>query len=354
MAPQNEEVTQETQNEVPAADETPAASEGSGATDSGAEAPATEGEPTPGEQTDEEKALAAAEQTFKPRDKFKVMVHGSDEQKEHDVPKWLKDAIKDPATEKEAIELLEKAFGLDPVKASRQEIRVERDTVKAELSKVTSSISDLRRTYARGDIDSFLQKLAIPQERMLQWALDKVNYSQLPPDQQRILDERQEAQRQAWAAEQQLSQVSEQSSEQIRQARQMMLTSSLARPEVKSFADSFDAKAGKPGSFFEKVVLAGQTAWNQSQGKVDLSPEQAIEQVMKEWGPFLQHQASSATGTPSGAAGAGAGKAAVIAAPAAKPGVIPNVQGKSSSPMKAKPRSLDDLKKLSEQAQRNG
>lgn len=329
----------------------PAAKEPEAAEPSGLEKikAAAEKEPAPGKEKEPEPEEPLPAAAYKPREKFKVMVYGSNEQKEIEVPEYLKPLMKDEKSEKEIIELLEKSHGLEPVKAARAAVARERDHFKGEFSKVQTAISDMRQTYQRGDIDAFLNKLQIPHERMLQWALDKVNYSQLPPDQQRVLDERQEAKRLAWAAEERSMSVEQQMYEQGRQAKQTLLESSLARPDVKTFAETFDARAGRPGAFFEEIKATGQSAWNQSNGKVDLTPDQAIEQVMVKYGPFLQSPvAQSAPVTPTAAQAASQGGASVIQA---KPAVIPNVQGRTTSPMKSGPRSLDDLRKLGKQAQ---
>lgn len=303
-----------------------------------------DGEGVVGEGGEGEPAAAAA---YKPREKFKFLDFGTGEQKEETVPEWLKATMKDEATEKEAIALLEKAYGLEPVKASRAAVAQERDRVKTELGSVQKTIQDVRQTYQRGDIDAFLDKLVIPHERMLQWALDKVNYSQLPPDQQRVLDERTEAQRKAWAAEQQSGMLEQQVHEQTRQAKQVLLQSSFARPDVKSFADSYDARAGKPGAFFEEVRATGELAYIQSQGKNDLTPDQAIELVMKKWSPFISP--AQASGNPATPAPGQDPNAARVVNPSQKPGVIPNLQGKAASPMKSGVRSLDDIRKIAAQ-----
>lgn len=304
--------------------------------------------PIPGEPTKETPAAKEGEITppvFKAREKFKTMIFGKDEQQEHDVPAWLKPMLKDAETEKEAIALLERAYGIESVKESRASVARERDEIKQKHATIENTIVDVRKTYQRGDIDGFLQKLAIPQERMLQWALDKVNYSQLPPEQQRALDERTEADRRAYAAEQQTMTLGEQIKEQSRQAKQTLLQSSLSRPDVTQFAQAFDAQAGTPGSFFEQVRATGELAWVQSEGKVDLTPDQAIEQVMKKWAKFLP-TAAPAPVTPTAPAVAPAAK--VVTPPA--PTVIPNVQGRTTSPMKSGPKSIEDLKKLRDQA----
>jgi hypothetical protein len=327
----------------------PAASGAEGGASNSQEAGAAQGasgsESTEG-TSDPADAAAEGDETappaYKPREKFKVM------DKEHEVPAWLKSMMKDADTEKQAIELLEKAYGLDSVKEERVSARKERDQFKTELTGIQTAIGEVRAAYQRGDIDMFLDKLQIPQERMLQWALDKVNYSQLPPEQQRVLDERREAQRKAYDAEKRVGTYEQQIHEQARQAKTMLLEAGLARPDVSTFAQAYDSRVGKPGAFKAEVAATGELAWIQSQGKVDLSPEQAIEQVMQKWRPFLG-AAPSVPGTQPGPTQV-ASETGTQPNATAKPSVIPNVQGKSQSPLKSKPRSIADLKKLRDQA----
>lgn len=314
-------------------------------------AAATEGDSqvevsTPYEKTQEvEEGEEAEKPKFTPRTKVKVM------DAEHEVPSWLLKAIDNADTEKEAVELLEKAYGLPHVKENLQTTRRERDEIKTNYQKTMSDIQDVKKTYQRGDIDQFLDKLQIPHERMLQWAVDKVNYSQLPPDQQRVIDERSAAQRKAYAAENQVSSYEQQIQEQARTAKSQLLQSSLVRPDIKTFAEAFDARHGKSGSFLQEVIATGNLAWATSNGKVDLTPDQAIEQVMGKWGKFLQPgQAQQGTEVPVVVPGPGV---AAQASSAPKPAVIPNVAGRSTSPMKSKPRSLDELKKLGKEMAAN-
>jgi hypothetical protein len=293
----------------------------------------------------------AAEAVFKAREKFKVM------DKEYDVPAWMKGSIKDAETEKQAIELLEKSFGLEHVKTKQVETRKERDHYKGEATRLAAAISDAREVYQKGDIDLFLDKLSIPHERMLQWALDKVKYSELPEDQKRIFDERKEAQRKAWSAEKQLGEQELQIQEQVRSTRQTLLDTALARADVSSFANDFDTRVGRPGAFADEVIARGQLAWIQSKGKVDLTPEQAIEQVMSFAGGTARTATKPAPGTspaPAATSQQAPAGGSTTPAPAKKPVVIPNVQGGTQSPMKASPSSIEDLKKIRDAKLRNG
>lgn len=298
-------------------------------------------------QSESQKAVEIASESeekveipaYKAREKFKVM------DQEHQIPDFLKSLIKDEASEKQVVELLEKSFGLDVVKPKLLETRKERDQARTEYQTINRAVQEARETYQRGDIDLFLEKLAIPQERMLQWALDKVNYSQLPPEQKRIFDERRDAQRTAYSAEKQNQFYQTQLQEQQRSAKSMLLEAGLVRPDIKTFADAYDAKLGRPGAFKSEVIAQGDLAWSQSNGKVDLTPEQAIDQAMQKWRPFVQVAAMAPSAS---AAGSQAGAGTIVQA-TSKPGVIPNVQGRASSPIKSKPRSIEDIKKISAQ-----
>lgn len=279
---------------------------------------------------------------FAPREKFKAW------REEHEVPKWMRDLVKDPDTETKAIQLLEKATGLDIMKPKFEETKTELATVRGQHSAIQGQIQDLRSTFQRGDIDLWLQKLSIPAERMLQWALDKVQYSQLPPDQQRILDERTEAQRRAYQLEQQQGYYQQQALETQRQTKATVLESGLTRPDVQTFVDAFDAKAGQPGAFRKEVIAHGQTTYALSNGQTDLTPEQAIEAVMSKYKTFFP--APSAQAQPGQAPGNPAQR---VVLPAQGAPTIPNVQGKSTSPLKSQPRSIDDLRKLHRASQGN-
>lgn len=341
------------ENEVQAGAESgAAAAEGEGAQGQTSaadtsQAHATEGDPSlPGEEG--EKPAYKAREKFKYR-VFDPALKDSDEklQKEEAVPDWLKPLITDEKSEKQVMELLEKAYGLDPVKSERAHVRKERDEARIQMGGFLNQVKDLRETFQKGDIDLWLNKLQIPEERMLQWALEKVNYSKLDPEQQRLYDDRRDAQRKAWSSEKTLASTQEQLHEQVRNAKQIQLQSSLSRPDIKSFSDQFNERAGRPDAFMDEVRATGHLAWTQSNGKEDLSPDQAIDRVMQKWSKFLP--AKTAQAPSASAAGSQGGGGGSQADPNAAPNVIPNVSGRSSSPLKTKVRSLDDLKKLAAQ-----
>jgi hypothetical protein len=326
---------------------------------------AKEGEPSPGaaaaaastEDPEKPEGDAPAAPQFTPKGKFKVRQFDPaklDEliQKEVDVPELFKALMKDEKTEKEVLDILERAYGIDAIKGERAHVKKELTEVRNQLGSMKEGVQELRAMYQRGDLDLFFDKLAIPHERVLQWALDRVNYSQLPPEQQRIFDERRDAQRQAYEAEKRASLTQTQSSEQIRHATSLLLDAGLARPETQSVAEIYDARVGRPGAFRDEVIATANQAWNESNGQVVLTPDQAIEKTLAKWKPFLANaQASAAPQAAGQQAQPGGTQPPASTKPAA---TIPNVQGRPQSPMKSAPRSIEDLKKLRDRAASSG
>jgi hypothetical protein len=266
--------------------------------------------------------------------------------KELEIPEWVRQAIKDADTEKQAREIWEKAHGLDIVKPRLQKTREQLHEVAQENTQIKAQIQDLREMVAVNDFDSFFQALKIPAEKILQWAVDKANYEELPPDQRQILDRQQASERQNRLYQKQLAAQEAQSREYVSQAKAYGLQAVMAKPEVQSFAEAFDSRAGKQGAFWEEVCTAGEMAWYSSEGKVDLTPEQAVQQVMGKYGKFVSPAAPAAPQAP--AAPNGQTPPAAQKAPAQKPPVIPNVGAAPQSPMPKKPGSVEDLKKIYE------
>jgi hypothetical protein len=279
---------------------------------------------------------------YNPNFKFKVM------DKEYEIDEFVRSAIKDQETEKKIKEIYEKAYGLDALKPRFQQLRETHKTVSSEVESYKKSIGDLRETYKRGDLDSFFQMLNVPQEKILQWVLDKANYEQLPPDQRQILDAKRAAENQAYALQKENMSLQEQREEIMLQARAQSLQVALEKPDVSEFAKSFEERAGKPGAFLEEIIAHGERAFYASNGKVDLTPEQAIKEVMDRWAPFVSPQPKQPSIIPANPGQVGAAPQTPKQAPAApKATTIPNVSGRQTAAVsRAKPRSLDDLKKL--------
>lgn len=268
---------------------------------------------------------------FTPNFKVKVM------DKEYEIPEFMQGVITDAETEKTIRELHEKAYGLDIVKPKLQEARQKIQERDAQIQAYDASIGELREIYQRKDFDSFFDKLKIPVEEVLQWVVDKVNYQELPPEQRHAVEARRTAERKAWEAEKRAQQLEGSMDERATAAKINEFKLALQLPDIKSYAESFDTARGE-GAFQKAVGERGELAWYSRQE--DISPIKAIQEVMALYGSMGSAQ------TPAPQAPQAAAAPVTPTPPAKAPPVIPNVSGRQATPMKGKPRSLDELKEL--------
>jgi len=287
-------------------------------------------------------AVAAAPLPYQPNLKFKV--HGKD----LEVDEWLRPLITDATSEQKVRELLEKAHGLDHVKAGRQTAMAQLETVTSQHQGLVSSVQNLTGMVNRGDLESFFEALQIPEKAVLEYAMRRVQYAQADPAARQAYDQWRATQAQATqlAAENQgyRSQMQSQSV----QARTQELDIAVARPEVMAVSEAFDARVGTPGAFRAEVINRGKF-WAYQQK--DISVDQAIKEVMAMVGAN-PGAAASAPGQQAAGAGqlppaAGAPQAAPKA-PDRKP-VIPNIAGNGTSPAKIVPKSIKQLREMGQQ-----
>lgn len=282
---------------------------------------------------------------YEPNFKFEVR------NKEHEIAEFLRGAITNPEQEKAVKELYEKSMGLDVIKPRHQELIQRHTQLEQNFTGLTTQIGELRDAYHRGDLDSFFQKMKVSEEKVLQWVMEKAKYLEMPPEQRAVLDSRKEAEQRAMMLEKQNQSLEAKFEEQVASAKAYSLQVALEKPDVQTFAEKFDQagiknREGATLSFYDAVCEAGEMAWYASHGKVDLTPEQAIEEVMNRYsvlGQQAQKPSAPAIIPPQGSA-----QQAPKAAPAPKQtNTLPNVAGRQqSSVSKSQPRSIEDLKRI--------
>lgn len=278
-------------------------------------------------------AGSALPPTYTPSFKFKYAAAGeTNKQLEGEFDDFLKPHIKDAETEEKVRKLYAKAHGLDFVQAERDRLKSEYQPLAEKHANVTRSLQELSGHVQRGDFQSFFQALQIPEQAVLKYALERVQYHKMDPQQRAQLDRQRGEMQRASALEQQ-NQLLQQNYQQLAaQQRDMELGSVLTRPEIASVIQSFDERAGKPGAFKALVIQRGQY-YALAQG-VDMPPEQVVSDVLA----MIGTQAS--TPQANGANGNGGGTAPQ------KPPVLPNVSGKGTSPAKKIITSTDQLRQL--------
>jgi hypothetical protein len=283
---------------------------------------------------------AAAVAAYKANIKFKAAG------KEHEVPEFLRGVMKDEQTEKYLHSLLSKAHGLEMVQDKLKSTRQDREQAVQAYQSVMQPIQYAKEAYQRGDLDTVFDTLKIDANKVLQWAYQKVQLSQMPPEQRQLHEARTAAERRAYELER--NQRFSEEAQMEAQAEQLnnMLELVLERQDISSAAQEYDSRKGKQGAFRDLVVQIGEQEFFRT-NKV-ISPLQAAQQAIDLLGMKAGAQAAKTAAPPQQPAAPAVAAAAETSAQPKKI-TLPNAGGsKTAAPAKAKIRSLEDLHRARE------
>ncbi len=256
---------------------------------------------------------------YAPNLKYKVL------KEEKEIPEWVRGSIKDAASEKTVRDLFERADGLESVKGHR-------DQLQGQMQEILPFATQAREALdfaAKGDLDSFFERVGIPELDILKYAHRRLELRDKPELFTAHENSRRESQRVA-ELQGQVSQY-EQSFQQLAlSTREHQLTSHLQSSEIAPAVEAFEAHNG-PGSFRNEVIRRGQYYASQN---LDPAPEQVVAEIVKLIG--WQGQKSAPTPPP----------VAADPAPRVTPPTLPNFKGKGTSPAKTVARSTDDLRRI--------
>lgn len=317
--PETEEPIEEEVAEEPAAEEEPPAEE----------APAEE--PAAKEAVEKPvEAGAAVPEAFVPE--FKYRANGAD----MEVPEFLRGIIKDKDSQEKVIKMLEKYEAFDTVSARRDQFRTERDQSRETNQKYEGAIGNLRNHVQRKDFDGFLKLCEIPEEDMLKWATEKAKYYMGDEQYRSTIDRENSMRHTAWTKESEANNF--QSKYQDMEVRQLQteFNYEMLKPEVSSFAASFDKFAGKQGSFIEEVRNRGELAYLREQKTI--APGEVIQGLMKQYATITQ------VSNPAQPAASTKAATKVVVKTAPKVPTIPTVRGTQASPTKEGFTSLDKIR----------
>jgi chaperonin cofactor prefoldin len=315
-----------------------------------------------GEVTEEEEEGEEKPTKFVP--KLSVNVRN----KEVAIPAKYASLMTDEKSQKEVHELFEKSLGLDVIKPKHQELMGQFEQTRKNLEAVTGSVQAARTDYqsamthfkqgrtvdAMNSLDNFFDKLKVPEEVVLRYALEKAKFHELPPEQQQMLRERKQAESKAQNFEATAQTTEQRLAESQTKLLDLELGSALAKPETKAIVEYFDGLEGQEAGSFRQLVI--DYGIEQHHKGRDLSPEEAAQGVIKRLGLASLAKArgqSQPTGQQSveldeeeveGEPEAEVPPPKVVKKRVVNTGTLPNVGGKGTSPTKAPIKSLKQLK----------
>lgn len=283
---------------------------------------------------------ASSETTAPPAPAFKsdYKVKVYDEEQEIKDP-FLKGLIKDEASDKQIKELYRKSASLDTYVGRHEKLKETYQQYQETTRPIVEIYNNYQKAAQKGDLDGIFELLRIPNEAIFKYAVQKAEEAQLPQEQRYQIENQKQIQRQKEHLENQNQSLQSQQQQQLSQFRSQELGWVMSRPDVTPTAQAFDAKNGS-GAFRKLVIDKGLAHHAATQGREDLSAEQATMEVMKMLGAFVN---------PANVNGSPAPQQNQLIPQNEAPPIIPNVTGRGSSPVRKQVRSISDLKKKHEE-----
>ncbi len=246
-------------------------------------------------------------------------------------------------------DLYERAHGLDIVKKDRQTLRDENQnlmSVRENYAAVEKDLKQLGSYLKQGDIQSFLEAHNINDDTIYQYAMQKLRMQEDPELQQQYDQGRQNVQQQ-YDQQSELEYLRGQQQQHTYAAKEQELNFSLTDPMVQQAEREYNTRLGE-GAFRNEVINRGKMHYTNTQQ--DISANDAVRQVMSVMG-YTQGQAANTTQQTYNAAPqyAAPQQAPMQGQQRGKPEVIPNIRGRSTTPVKRIPKSIQELRDLSNQ-----
>jgi hypothetical protein len=267
-------------------------------------------------------------QAYQPNFKFK-----SYDLKDAEFDEYIRPVIKDKDTEEKIRDLYTKAYALEPMKSKYNKTQEELSGFRSKYDTLYQNVNRLGQFLDKEDFDNFFHGIGAKEDQIFKWALKKLQIAEDPMKLQ-AHNELTERRRNEILMTEQYRQTQAQLEAIQSQQRAFELDQNLSRPDIKAMVEAYESKVGQPGSFRGEVIRTAQYVFN-STGK-DMSPEEAINEVLNRYKPFLASQGPATT-------------VPTKTQSQSQAPVIPNVTGRSTSPTARQIRSLDDLKKLSQE-----
>jgi hypothetical protein len=286
----------------------------------------------------------AAAPKYEPNFKYKAFG------KEKEVDEFWKPLIKDAESEKKVKEVFTRADAFDDMKGRYETASVEHQKVLTQYTALDRDVRRVTKFLNSGDLDNFFSSLRVSDDMLLQHLQRKAEIAKLSPMQQQAYQQGIQARAENLIQQETMEELQSNYTNQRVQARTMQLDMVMMRPEVQTAASGWDQKMGL-GAFRQLVI--DEAVKHYYSTKQDLPAENAVALVLQKFGKLLEQPAPQAPVVQTPATAAAPAQAAPQAPQTTvvqgKP-VIPNVNGRGTSPVKQAPKSLADLRKMAKAA----
>jgi len=234
------------------------------------------------------------------------------------------------------------------MKSERDEWKTKFTDINTQYSTLNRSVEQLNKFLVNKDFTNLFAATGVKEEDIFNWVQQRLEYMSLPPEKRAMIDQQSRLQMDAYTKEAKLNEFETREREHLTKLRTIQFETLMSRNDIHDIAKKWDSQAGMDGAFKQLVIEEATKHFyitsrlNPDGMGEDLSPEQAVELVLKKFGKFISAGETAAAQPNLN----GAPASAQPGATATPPPVIPHVPGRATSPVKKQVRSLDDLRAL--------
>lgn len=273
---------------------------------------------------------------YQPNYKFRYPKAGQ-EHAEAEFDEWIRGAV-NKENEEKIRDLYTKAHGMDFYKDKSQKHSESFREYREKYDPLVKAWGELSQQYNSGDVSGFFKSLNIDDDTIFKYALDKLQERELPQEERAFREQSRETSRRAQTLEQKYAELESKYQQTMVQSRASELDRELGAQDVSSIAQEFDGRIGRQGAFKEEVIKRGAMIY-QTTGQ-DLSPKQVIGEMVGMYKPLLQPGQAPQQMQPT--------QNQFQQSQSMQKPVLPSAGGRSASPVKRAPRSLDDIRKIAD------
>ena len=157
---------------------------------------------------EETEDLATEEEEWTPSFKYKV------KDDEFDMEEWVKPLVTNKEIEEKLKVLHSKGHGIEDIKKDRTTLRETKQQLEEKLTTTESELNNMKQSLnivsdwvQKGEMDKFFDALQIPEDKVLQYAIERLKYREMSPEQRAQIDAQKTQQRQLEEAQWQNQQL---------------------------------------------------------------------------------------------------------------------------------------------------
>jgi len=225
-------------------------------------------------EASEAESVVTPEVVYSPNYEYKVY------DKAEQMPDWARPYVTSKEAEENLRTLFSKSGAFDPLKEKHEGLRAKYEEENSKVSKIYETLDQLQYFIDNDDLDSFFEKVKIPEDKLIQHIKRRLQLDEMPKDQRQLYDQNRDYVKRTWEQERDLANYQAQNQALLRNQHEFEYSKTLSLPEVSSFQQKFDEKLGA-GAFRKHADSYGDIMYHQTSRNI--APLEAVRYVMDQY-----------------------------------------------------------------------